>query len=62
MLGMGFLRLNKVLAKHQWKQREGDADVPIEERRKREDRSLTLWVIVIAAFFSLPIILNLLEY
>lgn len=51
MLGMGFLRLNKVLKKHKWTPSRGREE--IDAARKKEDRFF--WIIV-TIFFVLLLI------
>ena len=46
MMGMGFLRLNKILAKHRWRRRvDDDAEEKSGEQRKS---SIALWLAVMA--------------
>lgn len=44
MMGMGFLRLNKILARHKW-HRKNDNE---REEQEYEGSSLSLWLVVIA--------------
>lgn len=45
MMGMGFLRLNKMLAKHKWHRREVEEEAEPHEER---ESSLALWLVVMA--------------
>jgi len=46
MMGMGFLRLNKMLAKHKWHRKDRDEDD--DEAQKSEESSFGLWLAVMA--------------
>ena len=43
MMGMGFSRLNKMLAKHKWRRKDVEEEEEPQERRKS---SLSLWLVV----------------
>jgi hypothetical protein len=45
MMGMGFLRLNKILAKHRWHRKENAADE--DEEGEYRGSSFTLWLLVL---------------
>lgn len=45
MMGMGFLRLNKMLAKQKWHRKEVEEE---EESQQHRDSSLALWFVVMA--------------
>jgi hypothetical protein len=44
MMGMGFLRLNKMLAKHKWHRKE----IEEEESQEHRESSLAVWLVVMA--------------
>jgi hypothetical protein len=44
MMGMGFLRLNKLLAKHKWRRK----DTVEDEAQESRESSLALWLVVMA--------------
>lgn len=46
-MGMGFLRLNRMLAKHKWRRKKNVNDE--DEGRESEESSLALWLVVLAA-------------
>jgi len=46
MMGMGFLRLNKVLAKHRWRRK--NIDEHEDEAQESGDSSFALWLVVMA--------------
>lgn len=56
MMGMGFLKLNKMLARHKWKKKQSEET--IEKQRSFEDfllygsLALVLGLIVLAIFVS----------
>ena len=58
-MGLGFLRLNRILAKHHWRRRDPGGDV--EHERKREERSFNTWLIGIALVIVLLILLELMR-
>ena len=43
MMGMGFLRLNKMLAKHKWHRKQVEAEEKPQEHR---ESSLAIWLVV----------------
>ena len=43
MMGMGFLRLNKILAKHKWHHKQDEAEEKPQEHRAS---SLAIWLVV----------------
>lgn len=46
MMGMGFLRLNRMLAKHKWRRRNDEANEV--EPQEATESSVTLWLTVMA--------------
>lgn len=57
MMGMDFLRLNKVLKKHKWKSNESKED--IDKLRKKEDRlskiGIVLFVLILFGAIALSV-------
>ena len=45
MMGMGFLRLNKMLAKHKWHRKDVEEE---EQPQESRESSLALWLVVMA--------------
>jgi len=45
MMGMGFLRLNKMLAKHKWRRKDVEEE---DEPQESRESSLALWLVVMA--------------
>ena len=56
MMGMGFLKLNKVLRRHKWKR--ADRKEELEEFHAREDRIINGCLIALIAVFALAILVS----
>jgi len=56
MMGMGFLRLNKVLSKQKWSAEE---EVQNEERNRRERKNFVIALVIVLAFVGIVIYLAL---
>lgn len=54
MMGMGFLRLNKVLAKHKWNAEE---QVENEEQDRRERKLFVVALVIVLVFLGVVIYL-----
>ena len=50
MMGMGFLRLNRMLAKHKW--RRGKNEAAEGESRESAESSVGLWLAVMAVVIA----------
>jgi hypothetical protein len=59
MMGMGFLRLNKMLAKHKW--RRGKDEPTEEEQQESTKSSVTLWLAVMALMVIAVLVFALLH-
>ncbi len=61
MMGMGFLRLNKILRRHKWKNaNRSEREEEIRKARKREDRLLYGCLFTFAAgLVFLIVVLNI---
>ena len=55
MIGMGYLRLNRVLAKHKWSRKYSDrndgGDEGTEVPEEHRESPLVLWLVVMALVF-----------
>lgn len=54
MMGMGFLRLNRMLAKHKWQRKAGDESEETDPERR--DSSLAPWLAVMALVLAAVLI------
>ena len=57
MMGLGFLRLNRILGRH----RRRDPGRDVEDEQRRQERSFNFWLIGVALVFVLLLLLEIMR-